>query len=165
MRQLKADRGLTQAQLGELLGIAQQNAGRLTSAQPNVGMNRTTANALARALGYRDVEHFLLEAGVLAEMTEKPAGAGWRDRDVAVQISRKMGYDEAAIQAVIGRYTAPDYRSKPMRWWNDRIVFEHLERASDPPNTATPAAKRVPPPNVKAEGPKPKRRRGTGTDG
>lgn len=151
-RRLRKERELSQAEAGELVGIAQQNAGRLLSATSRAGMSRTTANRLARALGFRDAEELLLDANILPSgMREPPTGRSWQDRDIAMRIARSvMHYDEPVIQAVLGRFTAPEYQHKSMRWWNDRIVTEHLARAAEaddvsvsaPETAAAPRAKR-----------------------
>jgi hypothetical protein len=127
---LQRDRGVTQRELGELLGIAQQNAGRLLSANGRGGMGRSTANHLARALGYRDAEHLLLEAGVLAAMKQPPAGR-WGWRDTAVGAARSMGFDEAAIHAVVSRFTDDGSRFRPMKWWITKIADEDRELAAE----------------------------------
>lgn len=130
-RRLREEREWSQAEAGRQIGIAQQNAGRLLGANPEVGMSRTTANQLARLCGYRDAEDLLLQKGVLAEMQPVPGGAAWGDRDIAVRIARRMGYDAGVIEAVIARYTAPEYRHKSMKWWNGKIVLEQMTRATD----------------------------------
>lgn len=141
LRRLKAERELTQVEVGRLLGISQQNAGRLLGSSPHVGMSRPTANALARALGYRDNEALLLAAGVHSSMATVPADHRFSNRDTAVRIARSMNYDEAVIQTVVSRYTAPDDLKKPLRWWNERFVDEDRLRRLD-------AADQVPPPTV-----------------
>lgn len=131
LRRLQEKEALSQTAVGKVLGISQQNAGRLLGAEPGAGMSRTTANALARKLGFRDAEHFLLEAGVLAAMKGTPAGTAWANRDSAVRVSRLIGYDEAAITAVVQRFTTDDYRTRPMKWWVTRIGDEDRDLAAD----------------------------------
>src|SRR6187549_2307295 len=60
-REFVKEHQLTHKEAGDALGIRQQNAGRLTSALPNVGIGRRTANLIAVKLGYPDAEHFLRE--------------------------------------------------------------------------------------------------------
>lgn len=160
LRKHRDEHDLTGAQVGRLLGIKQQNAARLLSDAPAhrlTGMGRDTANNLARILGFRDAEHFLIEHGVLAEMQPLPTGTGWGDRDTAVKVARKMGYAEEAIQAVLARFRAPDYRAKTMRWWNDQIVLEAMARAAAEPDAASASVHPIPRATPKAK----KRRSGT----
>lgn len=149
LRRLRDEKELTQKELGELLGMRQQNAGRLVGAA-KTGMSRDAANRLARRLGYRDAEHYLLEVGVFSGLEQPPAGSHWRDRDTAVNIARKLGYAEEAIQAVIKRFGAHDYSAKVVRWWVDQIVLESLALASErstelpiPDGPKRPTAKRA----------------------
>lgn len=69
---MKAKRGLSQAKLGELLGIGQQAAGRLERA-PDAGFSSATAARLARALGYASAETFFRARGVAIDHGEEPA--------------------------------------------------------------------------------------------
>lgn len=137
LRKFRDTNDLTQKQIGELLGIEQQNAGRLL-AKGRAGMSRDTANKFARTVGFRDAEHFLLENGVFAQLEEPPQGNPWYQRDAAVTYARKLGYPEAAITAVITRYGSHDYTSKEMKWWNNRIVLESLETPPDAPPAVSP---------------------------
>jgi hypothetical protein len=139
-RRLKEENKWSGRELGAALGIAQQNAGRFVAKNSNAGMDRTTANRLALKAGYRDVEHLLLEEGVLAEMKPLPTTGNatgvpqnWRDRDVAIRIAIKLGYSQLVIDAVVHRYTEHEYTGRPLRWWVDKIVLEALSRAGDPP--------------------------------
>lgn len=158
-RDLKEKNDWNGTQLGKAMGgIAQQNASRFVAERSTAGIDRTTANALAISCGYRDVEHALLENGVLAEMTRVPAQGGnadWLQRDAAIVYARKLGYPEPAILAVLHRYTEPDYRTKKMRWWNDRIVLEAIARKDE--ESETEAQPTMPAP--------PARRRKSGTEG
>ncbi len=117
----------TQTAMAELLDIKQQNVGRLknTKSYPHTGFNRDTANRLADLLGYRDAEELLIARGALADMKQLPSGNAWHNRDFAVRLARSLKYHPAAIDAVLARYTGSEYRSKPARWWVDRISAEH----------------------------------------
>lgn len=159
-RRLKKENGWSGKKLGKAIGIAQQNAGRFVAAGSVAGMDRTTANRLAEVAGYRDVEHLLLEEGVLAEMKPLPTTGGvqsWRDRDVALRIARKLGYAEQDILAVLHRYTSHEYTGRPIRWWIDRIALETVSRATDQTPSAPPSPGQRP-----VSGPKTRR---SGTDG
>ncbi len=134
LRRLKADRSLSQDALGALLGMTQQNAARLlapTSKSPG-GMGRSTANALARELGYRDAEHYLLEVGVLALVDGRPSeDKGGSDRDVAVTVARHLDYDEDAVGAVLARYPEAEAKGRSIKWWLTKFGDEERDRASD----------------------------------
>lgn len=131
-RRERSRRDWSGTQLGEAIGIAQQNAGRFVAAGSATGIDRKTANMLASLAGYRDVEHLLLEAGVLAEMEQPPGGSPWHDRDAAASISLRLGYSKAAIDAVVHRHQEREFTAKPLRWWVDRIVIENLALADEP---------------------------------
>lgn len=163
LRKYMADREaagnkISQTEMGQILGIEQQNVARLKNIETHerTGFNRDTANRLAQHLGFNDAEHLLLERGVLAEMKEIPGGAGWSDRDVAVRIALKIGYDSVIIQAIVSRYASPDYRSKPMRWWMDHFVLEGIARRDEP---AQPTTRAMDKPAVR------RRAKRSGTDG
>jgi hypothetical protein len=146
-RKLKADRGWSQAQLGAALGIAQQNAGRFVAAGSKAGMDRTTANQLATLCGYRDVEHALIEEGVLAEMQPLPTGTAWGDRDTAMRVALRLGYPQAIVDSVAHRYSAPEYRHKPLRWWMDMIGMESVMHSHNAP-APVPVATTPPPASI-----------------
>lgn len=61
--ELKTSRKLSQMGLGRLLGIAQQNAGRLLRDR-NAGFGFNTAARLARELGFGGVEAFFAAKGL-----------------------------------------------------------------------------------------------------
>lgn len=143
-RRLKTERQWSGRQLGEAIGIAQQNAGRFVAAGSTAGMDRTTANKLAIVAGYRDVEHLLLDAGVLATLQPKPEGAKWDDRDFAVRLAHKLGYSQEVTDAVVHRFSAHEYTSRKARWWNDQFVLESLARAADKPIDPPPASSPAP---------------------
>lgn len=157
LREYRQERGLTQREMGELLGIEQQNIGRLES-KARTGLNRTTANALAHLLKYRDVEELLLAEGVLAELRAPPprhssTGAGWSDRDMAVKIAASMKIDPVAVQAVVARFTEDSHRHKPIKWWVTKFGNEEIERAAEriaAPPDSRPAPRDVPMPKAPA---------------
>lgn len=140
-RRLKAERSWSGGALGEAMGIAQQNAGRFIAKGSTAGIERATAERLAKAAGYRDVGHLLLEAGVLAEMQPNATGPGWEDRDLAVRIAQHLGFPHEIIESVVARFRADQYRRRPALWWNERFVFEKQQHESLEPAE-------VPPPGV-----------------
>lgn len=144
LRRMRELEELTQAGVGAIIGVEQQNAGRLLAAGSKVGMGRATANRLARHIGFRDAEHLLLETGVLAEMQLPPParssmGVTWTERDRAVRLAPTLGYDLAAVEAVVARFTDDTSRHRPMKWWFDKFFAEERDRAETPP-TVVPAA-------------------------
>lgn len=143
LRELREERQLTQAEVGRLLGIKQQNAGRLLGPSPHTGMGRQTANRLAEALGFRDAEEFLLERGVLAGMKATPAGNEWTDRDAAIRWARLLKIDERAIANVVQRYTDSIARSWPPKRWIARFGQEEVEIAADASAARPPRPPRV----------------------
>lgn len=131
LRKLFADRKLNQMQLGAILGIKQQSAGRLLSEKIAAGMGRNTANKLARELGFSDAEHLLLEMDV-SEFSDAPRDRTWADRDAAAKIARRLGYEETAIQTVIWRYTeVAEARTRPVKWWVTKFGDEERDAAAD----------------------------------
>lgn len=57
LRGLKRQKGLSQAEVGETIGVSQQVAGRLLS-QGRAGMSYGTATTLVRCLGFVGVDEF-----------------------------------------------------------------------------------------------------------
>lgn len=143
LRALRDEREMTQADVGRLLGIKQQNAGRLLGSSPHTGMGRQTANKLAEALGYRDAEQLLLERGALAGMKATPAGNEWHDRDSAVRIARLIKVDERAITNIVQRYTDATALAWPVKRWIARMQQEEAEIAADEAAARPPRPPRV----------------------
>lgn len=131
MKALREERMWTQKQLGDALGIKQQNAGRILNGKQ--GLSRGAANALARERGFRDAEHLLLERGVLADLEAAPAQhrdtAQWLRRDTAIRWAAAMKIDPAAVHAIVTRYTDESSRVKREKWWIGRFLDEEKERA------------------------------------
>lgn len=146
LRKLRADEGLSQAGVGRILGIKQQNAGRLLAADSRVGMGRGTANNLARHLGFRDAEHFLLEHGLLSTLDEVRPQERWSNRELAVRLAAKLGYDQAAVTAVVERFTSRDAMLRPAKWWLHKFDVEEREQAADRAPTLAPPTGSGPPP-------------------
>lgn len=130
LRKLVQEHELSQAALGKILGIKQQNAGRLLG-PGRVGMGRATANNLARHLKYRDAEHFLLEHDVLAAMAETPSQHRWSERENAVRIAGLLKIDSAAVEAVVKRFTSADALQRPSKWWVDKFYLEERDLLAD----------------------------------
>lgn len=63
LRELLKKKHRSQTELGELLGISQQSAGRLQRDE-SAGFALSTATALVRALGYASVDTFFRAKGV-----------------------------------------------------------------------------------------------------
>lgn len=130
-RKFVKDHDLNQTEAGLVIDMAQQNAGRLLGTSPHVGMGRPPANLLAVRLGYRNVEHFLVEHGVAAELQTPRAGAEWGDRDIAVRISQKLDIDEAAVRTVVARYARNEDQRRPIKWWIGKFREEEIEMAAE----------------------------------
>jgi hypothetical protein len=131
-RKLKVDRDWNGTKLGEAMGVKQQNANRFVADHSTSGIDRTTANNLAVACGFRDVEHALLEAGTLAILKQPPGGGSeWRTRDSARELALRLGYPIVAIDAVIHRYTRHLYTGKPVRFWMDHFVLEAMHHRDE----------------------------------
>lgn len=139
-RELKAKNNWTQEQLGDVMGMEQQNAGRFVAARSTTGIDRPAANKLAQRSGFRSAEHLILERGVLAEMESLPQDGPWADRDVAVRIARRMGYADEVIDLVVQRFAEATYTSKGMKWWIEKVVLEAVARRDE----AAPEPVRVP---------------------
>lgn len=137
LRALKNDRGLSQAAVGRLIGVGQPTAGKLLGTR-HAGMSRATANALARALNFRDAEELLLDRGALAAMKQPPTGAAWGNRDTAVRIAQHLKYDQAAIHAIVTRYPDDDYRTRSVKWWMIRFGEEETRMRADEPHRHPP---------------------------
>lgn len=172
-RRIKTERNWSGRELGDAIGIAQQNASRFVAHNSTAGMDRTTANKLAEVAGYRDVEHLLLEAGALAEMKPAPTGDEWRERDVAMSIARKLGYPQESIDAVVHRYRDNENKYRRLRWWVDQVVLESLSRAADPPPMVPPpgvnrierAPQTTPSPTTETHSKRPAKSKRSGTEG
>lgn len=63
LRTLRQQRDLSQMGLGRLLGIAQQNAGRLLTVD-DAGFSYDTATRLVRELGFAGVDTFFASKGI-----------------------------------------------------------------------------------------------------
>lgn len=125
--------GKSQEAIGALLDMTQQNVSRLLA--PNVkspgGMGRSTANALAKALGYRDAEHLLFEASLESAAGRAGSDTKTTDREFAASVARRLGYEDAAIRAVLVRYDADSTRGRPLKWWLTKFGEEERELAAD----------------------------------
>lgn len=133
-----------QTQMGVLIGVGQQTAGKLLGTGAS-GFSRPTALKLAQLCGFDSPETMLRELGAQADPSKAPQG--WATRDHAVSLARSIGYDEGAIERVVAKYTEDRYRGLPARWWMDRIVHEQSEQdaertaaAAAPPSTPAPPA-------------------------
>lgn len=159
LRTLVQQNNWTQAEAGRRIDVNQQNAGKLING--HAGFSRPTAVKLAEICGFDSPETLLRDLGAKAEAKDAPKG--WNDRDIAVGAARRMGYPDAAIEAVVAQYTTSEYASRKARWWNDRIVAKTAEleatQPAEPPISLS--AKRSPKP-VFEEKPKSVRKGKTG---
>lgn len=153
LRAIKERNRLSDAKVGELIGVGQQTANSFLRGK--TGLGRASALRLAIQCGYDSPETMLRELGVLASASD--AKEGWADRDLAVGIARRLRYDEAVIQRVIAKFTEDRYKSMTARWWNDRIVHEAAEVEAEKLVPPAPASSPMP-----VEEPAKKRRRKAG---
>lgn len=153
LRELQKQRGISGAALGRLLGTSQSAMSQLLGYERR-GLSRSTANKLARELKFRDAEALLLDRDVLAAMKEIPSGRAWGNRDMAIRIAQRLGYEQNAIEAIIARYTDASARTRPSKWWITKFGEEERELAVDraeasahpmlPPARALPALPAAP---------------------
>jgi transcriptional regulator with XRE-family HTH domain len=138
------ERGWKTAEAGRQLDITQQSASRLLNKRG--GWSRPTAEKLARLLGADGANAILRTAGAMANPMTVPQG--WSDRDLAVSIARRYGYEEEVIRRVVVKYQDDHNKSRNARWWNDRIVIESAEykatRDAEPVTTPSSAPKAKP---------------------
>lgn len=75
LRGLQSERNLSQTQIGEALGVAQQVAGRLLRREG--GFSYQTASRLVRLLGFDGVDAFFVQRGVVGTTpSTAPASTG-----------------------------------------------------------------------------------------
>lgn len=117
LRQLIKDQGLSQAQAGERLHVAQQTVAKLVGPR-GTGFSLPTARRLAAALGASGPEE------LLARETAAGDGVPWAGREAAVLLARRVPYDERVIDRVVSRFSADTYAHRPTRWWLELIVHE-----------------------------------------
>lgn len=63
LQQMKVKRHFSQVALGQILGIAQQNVGRLLDGDEG-GFSYESATRLVRRIGFSGVDHFFARRGV-----------------------------------------------------------------------------------------------------
>lgn len=128
-RQLQADRKLNTTQLGELMGVRQQNASRFVVTGSTSGISRISGNRLASAAGFRDAEELIAEGKAMAGLRAERRGNVWHARDSAVRVAKAMGYGSDSVDAVVAREVGAEAGKKPVKWWLTQIALEELRRA------------------------------------
>lgn len=139
LRTLQEKNGWTQEEVGARIGVNQQNAGKILHGRQ--GFSRFTAMKLALMCGFDGPDALLRDLGAKAASGDAPKG--WNERDIAVGAARRIGYPEAALDAVVGRYQTSEYANRKARWWMDRIVWwtnEMSEMEEPAPASAASAA-------------------------
>jgi hypothetical protein len=116
-RRIQEERKLTTTQLGELMGVKQQNASRFVAPGSIAGISRISGNNLATAAGFRDAEGLIAEGRAMAGLRAERKGNVWHARDSAVRVAKAMGYADAAIAG-----------KRPVKWWLTQIALEELRR-------------------------------------
>lgn len=152
----RAARGLSQRAMGDLLDAGQQ---AVATWEKGGGFGRQNADRLAQLIGFADASAFLRGKGASPNPMTVPRE--WGDRELAVSIAKRLGYEAEAIRRVVVKFQEDQYKSRPARWWNDRIVIEATEMramALDAP-AAPPVPRAQPEPKPAAQ---PKKRRRTG---
>ncbi len=122
---LRQREGWTKTKMGDLIGIKQQNVSRFLHGIG--GISRKTANRIAIQCGFRDAEALIAEGRFMRGL-KSTKGSVWALRDSGVRMAEALGYPPATIKTVVERAVAPDYASKPARWWVEQIVLEDLGR-------------------------------------
>lgn len=131
-----------QEQMGRLLGIGQQSAGKLLGTG-GTGFSRPTAVKLAELCGFDSPETLLRESGHV----ERAAPEGWQVRELAMTLARRADFDDETLERVRIRYAESRYASMSTRWWTERIVHEQSQRDAEaqapeaPKSTPAPAPK------------------------
>jgi hypothetical protein len=128
-RRLKEERKITTTELGELMGVKQQNASRFIADRATGGISRISGNRLASAAGFRDAEELIAEGRAMAGLRSLRKGNVWHARDSAVRVAEAMGYGDGAIAAVVARESSGDAGKRPVKWWLTQIALEELRRA------------------------------------
>ena len=121
-QRLVAERRLTQADLGALLGVTQTSAGRFLTSRSS-GLSYLTATTLVRSLGYHGVDAFFEAHGVATWQADKEPDP-WPHRAYAAQMARLLGMDPIAIGNVIARDVHPSLRRRSPYTW---FMLFHLE--------------------------------------
>lgn len=126
------------AEAGRQLGISQQSASKLINGRG--GFSRPTAEKLAELLGADGANVLVRSMGAAANPMTVPQG--WGDRELAVSIARRLGYEEEVIRRVVVKFQDDQFKSRSARWWNDRVVIEAAEHqaalAAEPSPVAAP---------------------------
>lgn len=135
LRRERAQRKLSQAEMGKLLGIEQQNVAEKERPSGG-GFNRGTANALAKLMGFAGADDL-----IIAELAANEVPVAWGTRDRATVMGPLLGYPQPAIDATLARYTESQYRQRPLRWWFDRFYDAEIDLSGPPPvSTSLPDA-------------------------
>ncbi len=123
---------LTQAQIGALMGVNQQNASAFLKNGAHAGIGRTSANALAVSQGFANAEELLSELRSLAAANEEALGVGnvWHSRDSARRIVEALGVSPAAIQAVVDERRSPSDAKRSVKWWVMEFLWKEQRTAA-----------------------------------
>ncbi len=130
-REKKRRDGLTGDQLGQLMGISQQNASEFTKDRAVGGIGRTTANALAQNCDYQDAEELLRELKQLAAIAEDGVGNVWHARDSARRVAEAAGVASRAIEVVIEQRKTPADARRPQKWWLQQFLNQETQMLAD----------------------------------
>jgi hypothetical protein len=137
---------LTQQQIGDIIGVSQQTAGRFLRTA-HAGVSYQTATAIVQRLGFSGVDAFFDQRG-LRKPPPAPSGGAWENREAAIVMGRRMRLRESALRRVVERFAEDRFKARDIRFWLDRFQREHddeeehLLEVAAPPGAPTAEHKR-----------------------
>lgn len=126
--QKKERPGYNQTDLGEAIGMTQQNAGNLLR-KDDVGLSYPNATRIAQVSGFDGVDemfraHAVFDTTVSPEESPAETRDPWPNRAGGKRIAKQMGATETAIRRVTERCADAFYRDRKQRWWVDEFLRE-----------------------------------------
>lgn len=134
LEEMRQAKGWTQAQLGDKIGVAQQNASRVLKSGNFGYINATKA---ARLLGYIGIDAFFEARSVALPRVAADVDPARDTRHaVGMHHARSLGVSERAIELVNRRVDKVNFYSS--RWWCTQYLNqqEALDDASRAPSEA-----------------------------
>lgn len=121
---------MTQAELGDVIGVSQQIAGRLLG-DGHAGLSYGVASRIAKLQGFDGVDAFFRDRKLTEDHTIDKVG----HRGFAIRIARQLGATEPAIGRVLARCKGPLYEKRPARWWLEQFLSES-DQEGEPPRAS-----------------------------